>query len=173
MSSLCGYFQSSAELLSWINDVRPVNLMGTQNSFHTKSPEGDFAALHLRRGDYVGSGPFGMLGDDYYDAAIQKIDEEKILVFSDDVSAASTLIARLGDRRLKIFDDSRMTNVSLLKKMSSATSLVAANSSLSWWAGNMGKRKKKRFAPARWFRFDDSPSLPGDSWELLDPSWLD
>lgn len=173
MSSLCGYFQSSPALLSWIDSVRPIKLKELDAGLHAKRSEGEFAALHLRRGDYVGSGPYGQLGVDYYAAAIEQIDEARILVFSDDVSAALSLKSRLGDRRLEIFDDSGMTNIALLRKMSSSTSIVAANSTLSWWAGNIGMRKTKRFAPARWFRFDDSPSLPGGTWTLIDPNWLD
>lgn len=163
--SITGFFQSTPEFLSWIQLSRPIHL---KNQLETSST--NYASLHLRRGDYD-SQRFGLLGPNYYAQSLEQVHEPEVRVFSDNLKAAEQLIRELRDPRLVLVDQD-MTNVSLLNQMAGGTSLIAANSTLSWWAGNLGAKKRVRIAPSSWLRSDPTVVLPGAGWVRVACDWI-
>jgi hypothetical protein len=162
---LTGFFQNTASFLAWIQKAKPVSFRGAEPSC---TPP--YAALHVRRGDY-NSATFGHLGFRYYRDALSLVNEAEIRVFSDDPAEAMRLIAELGDKRLR-FADVGLSNIELLREMAGGSSIIGANSSLSWWAGNLGQPKRLRIAPEQWLRADPTNKLPGNGWVKLSPDWL-
>ena len=116
-------------------------------------------ALHYRAGDYVHAEGIGVLKHDYYSRALAKLESSnKVMVFSDDRDAAKSLVTSLG-----ILNRSEISNqesaIEVLFALSTAESLIASNSTLSWWA-NYFSNSTKRIAPKPFYlqdwRFDSA-----------------
>lgn len=110
-------------------------------------------ALHYRAGDYVHSDGIGVLKQDYYSRALEKLDSSiKVMVFSDDRDAAKSLIARLGiANRSEI--SSEDSAIEVLFALATAENLITSNSTLSWWA-NYFSNADTRIAPKPFYLQD-------------------
>ena len=103
-------------------------------------------ALHYRAGDYAHSDGIGILNPEYYVRALRQFDSSiRVMVFSNDIDAAKTLISNLGiGHRSKISDEKSAIRV--LFGLATAENLIASNSTLSWWA-NFFSGATKTIAP--------------------------
>ena len=140
-------------------------------------------AVHCRFGDFLALGDsFGVLGSDYFQAALDKAvrargaDESKIYVFSDDIDRARTLFQTIKCVVPVEFvspPESSSAAESLVL-MSKAGRIVIANSTYSWWAAALNKQSNKLvFAPSKWFRgLDDPNQLYPPDWINVESSWL-
>jgi len=124
--------------------------------------------VHVRRGDYEKVGIMALPGQDYYSAAVEKVQQltgvTHVVVFSDDVVAARKVVPfadqYLGPAEVRNAGD-------VLNLLSQADGLVGANSSLSWWAGFLNREPESpKIFPKEWFT--DSSVPTGD---LLFPTW--
>jgi hypothetical protein len=131
-------------------------------------------SVHVRRGDYLASAhvnTHGVLGVDYYQAAIDQIlvthRAPHFFVFSDDIEWCRTelridaphtfVVGNEGDQS---FEDMRL--------MAQCSSHIIANSSFSWWGAWLGQRTGSCvIAPRTWFA-DEALN----STYVLPPSWL-
>lgn len=140
-------------------------------------------AVHCRFGDFLALGDtFGVLGSDYYQAALDRAvpvrgdEDSKIYVFSDDIDRARTLFQSIKCAVPVEFvspPESSSAAESLVL-MSKAERIVIANSTYSWWAAALNDKSKKRvFAPSKWFRGLDDPNqiYPAD-WITVESSWV-
>ena len=116
-------------------------------------------AIHYRAGDYVLAEGIGVLKHDYYSRALARLESSyKVMVFSDDRDAAKSLVTSLG-----ILNRSEISNqesaIEVLFALATAESLIASNSTLSWWA-NYFSNSAKRIAPKPFYlqdwRFDSA-----------------
>lgn len=130
------------------------------------------AAIHVRRGDYVGHALHGTLGWEYYRRAIEILDAATdsaatYFVFSDDAAQAREL---LGDvDRVRFVDVSTSAHEDLLL-MSRCRHAIVANSSFSWWAAWLNPNPEKRVvAPSAWFAPELSRTR--DLADLIPAAW--
>jgi hypothetical protein len=128
------------------------------------------AALHVRRGDYLGHPEFlPEWFEGYYLRAMAKLLDEAdtVEVFSDDPAWCSSAFAAFRARvRIRV-PQTEFGGLGDLLAMASATRLAIANSSFSWWAARLGSRVGQAvLAPQRWFS-----SMPDLEARLYLPNW--
>lgn len=110
--------------------------------------------IHIRRGDYVGNPFYVDLSEtDYYHKAIALFPDKNFLVFSDDIEYAKSFIGIHYLSESKRFKYSEGNDeVTDLNLMASCSSVIMANSSLSWWAGFLCPNPAKTVVyPSEWF----------------------
>ena len=98
-----------------------------------------YQVAHIRRGDFllIENSGFGLLTCDWYLANLKK--DLPIVILTDDLKGAASVIECLGSNF--VFGPEKADELQALKIMSSATHLVAANSTLSWWGGRLARSK--------------------------------
>jgi hypothetical protein len=94
-------------------------------------------AVHIRRGDYVGSN-YEVCDDNYYKKAMAMFSGDK-MIFTDDPEYCKRF-------DLPIFSG---TTLEAFEAMASHHVVICSNSSFSWWASYVGKRLT--VAPKRWY----------------------
>lgn len=128
-----------------------------------------FAAMHVRRGDYAlvkeYASEFGVCSVDYYRRSMDALSPElPIIVVSDDAEWSRSTFARV-DNRIQIYDG--RNHFDDLYALSSASELVLANSTFSWWAAFLGKAHQV-IAPNPWFtNRSREKGLVIKSWTVL------
>lgn len=154
-----GYFQNwqyvesvwgviGDELNEFISNVRIPNLENFSKPI---------VVLHIRRGDYkLLSSSFGLLDVEYYRDCLNNIRSEisskpYVVIISDDVDSASQIISSLEpDQILAPKEASAWQCLALMK---SASYVVAANSTLSWWGAYLClKSGGISYIPNPWFK---------------------
>lgn len=122
----------------------------------------DKIAVHIRRGDYLKAAQFhtDLWDTDYYRNAFKLFPQEKFLVFCKDNQNSEldnadhewcieNLIPILGEE-FEMYEHT--TETEDLNAMASCRGLIAANSSFSWWAAELGNHEKVVFpSEERWF----------------------
>lgn len=105
------------------------------------------ASIHIRRTDYVTSNGYHPVQPiSYYEAGLDQIEYDKLVVFSDDVHWCKD---NLNFNNMVFAEDN--TNIQDLHLMSMCQHNVIANSSFSWWAAWLNKNpNKKIIAPEKW-----------------------
>lgn len=104
-------------------------------------------AFHIRRGDYIHLNHiFGVCGTNYFKRMFEKFKDKQINVFTDQK-----------DFVLKEFDGHDYNLVTFRNElnefafMSTHDNIVCSNSSFSWWASLVGKKKESVYVPSKWF----------------------
>ena len=179
-SVLIGYFQSYKylELLEsllgralcikpQLMTIKYVNLL---KEIYDSNP----IAIHIRRGDYVGNKTTGLLSKEYYRNGLEIINYARrpVWVFSDDINLARQKLEGLIGAKWQFADLNKFENVpEVFYAMSQFSDLVIANSTFSWWAATLNK-KKTVVTPSKWFLNGDDPEyiLPPD-WIKITPNW--
>ena len=111
-----------------------------------------YVAIHVRRGDYVGSDFHTNLTDtDYYDRAIELFHGKQFVVFSDDPEWCKQ---RFDDEtKFQIVEGN--DEIEDFNMMASCENMIIANSSFSWWAAYVNPNWNKRIIAPReetWYR---------------------
>lgn len=188
---LSGYWQSEKYFLRIADSIRTqytpaLPLDKKNNALQSEMAGVNSIAVHIRRGDYTWTGNsfFGVMGRDYYDAAIARIKEAvpepKFYFFSDDpewcrqnfqVPDAEFISHNSGDSSFKD-----------LLLMSACRHNIIANSTFSWWGAWLNRYpEKKVIAPSKWFglnyltkkepvyasRYYNTKDLIPGSWERI------
>ena len=128
-------------------------------------------AVHVRRGDYKNLTCYGLLSNDYYEAAIahikEKIGDCIVVIFSDEIDKISE---EYKGKASILFNDLGMTPIEVLGYMASCDHFITANSSFSWWAAYLGRNPSKIVVtPKRWFRDrEKTPDLIPERWVEID-----
>ena len=130
--------------------------------------------VHLRLGDYKNEPTFGLLSRRYYEKAIlhaQELSEfGAIWVFSDEIEAARKVInfhIEIPIRFIEGLGESASTNFDAMRL---GHGFVIANSSFSWWAARLSKKRKCLvIAPKPWFLgVKDDETLIPSSWMQIE-----
>ena len=179
---LRGYFQSYiyAESLRGIyqdsisNCLR--NLPSSMGLNHTSAARP--VSLHMRRGDYEKlKTTFGVLDFEYYQNALEELDTleeiEEIVVFSDNVSKAKSILSRSRYSKFMNFQlASGLGEIDSLAAMSICSRHIIANSTFSWWGAFLTEGHRNIIAPDKWFRNGEDPyKLIPDSWTQIESKW--
>ena len=142
----------------------------------------DPVMIHVRRGDYRQNSQWGLLGADYYRDALEAVGydwQRQIWVFSDEPATALELIGEVvpSQNLTPIVPPRRSPAAESLVLMSRASTLITANSTMSWWAAQMGGMVVAAPVPFHPLRSADSgltPLSPGptfQNWFNVPVSW--
>lgn len=135
-----------------------------------ESMGGEFASLHIRRGDYVDKPGFHtVLPLSYYEEALKLVSISlPVAVFTNDKDwARSQPLFKNPQMRIIDYDDYGRD----LALMSLAYDAIIANSSFSWWGAWLAGARSV-IAPSDWFgprlkRKHQSSDICPDSWKLI------
>jgi len=121
-------------------------------------------SIHVRRTDYLTSGGFHPIQPiEYYKNALNYIDYEGILVFSDDLEWCKN---NLDFPKMQIVEGN--SNIEDMWIMSMCDNNIIANSSFSWWGAWLNKnRQKKVVVPRNWFRDYSNSSIYNKDWIVI------
>lgn len=112
--------------------------------------------IHVRRGDYVGNKKHEVVGRDYYDNAIEKMERltkiDNIYVFSDDIKWCEENMKFEFPTTFVGEEYAGENAEGHLVLMSACNNFIIPNSSFSWWAAWLSDYKDKIvIAPKQWF----------------------
>lgn len=161
---LVGYFQSWKYFEHCQDEIK--GFFTPKNPYSMLS---NTTGIHVRRGDYVGiQHCHPCLNKEYYEQAMQLIQSDKYIVFSDDIEYCKRIFT--GDN--VTFSTGR-SNVDDLNLLAACEHQIIANSSFSWWGAYLNPNPNKIVVSPngpshRWF----GPSLPHDLKDLVPHSWL-
>jgi len=172
--ALVGYFQSYVwpeSVRSKLQSLRLVKEGPDLKSLRIEANVISPVVVHIRRGDYETQATFGLLGENYYRKAIEKIDffyaDNPIWVFSDEVSEAKKILAWLPQERLKYISDVDGQSAASLMAMRLGCAYVIANSTFSWWGAFLSEKEAPLVvAPDPWFTGQSEPSM------MIPTHWL-
>ena len=121
-------------------------------------------AIHVRRGDYLLKPNFHPVCDmDYYNKAIEIINDDKYIIISDDIEWCKENF--LGDK----FIFSPFTNeIDDLYLLINCDNHIIANSSFSWWGAYLCEKENKVVSPKTWF----GPDGPQDTQDIYINNWI-
>lgn len=129
----------------------------------------DIVAVHVRRGDYLGSERFCVLGETYFRNAMAHFGNGcNFLVFTDDLGWCREHLrgdnVEIAGQRDSVHD---------LTLMSKCTHNIISNSTFSWWAAWLNDNPGKQVvAPRPWFdpdyRTDDEHDVIPEGWTVID-----
>jgi hypothetical protein len=169
---LIGYFQSWIYAETLINSCNnhKLELKTTTRNFLDSMiliPRTNWRLVHVRLGDYLTNGDFGLLSPMYFIKQIELQNRDQsmpTLVFTNDKHKLKKLYPSLSEHTSE--SDENLSSAELLKLCSFASNFVISNSTFSWWAAYIsGHGGINVIAPEPWFRYANSPT------ELMPPHW--
>ena len=179
-----GYFQSyrylaensiAAEQFSKIRlKQQPQEVLFWVKRIETDQP----IVVHIRLGDYLIETNFGLIGKEYYSAALKILDAEgpnqNIWVFSDDIHMAREKFGEIFHDSTFWFNDHNLTPAQTLEIMRHGKRFVIANSTFSWWAAYLSYDSSGPvIAPSKWFKSLTTPkAIIPESWIQIDPDFF-
>lgn len=170
---IIGYFQSwkyARTLIDSCNN-RKLELASKTSNFSeaiTRIPDTNWRLVHIRLGDYLSNGDFGLLSPAYFNQQIELQNKEQsmqTLVFTNDKEKLAEMNPFLAKYASNL--DEGLSSAELLVLCSYATNFIISNSTFSWWAAYIsGHGGINVVAPQPWFRYTNSPM------ELAPPHWV-
>lgn len=178
-TTLFGYFQSPAyfdqvagEIAGLFDDAR---LTEAERSFVGRAEADERLTAHLRRGDYLLPGVaahHGIASAGYAIRGLRLLRRltgiEEVRVFSD---SPEVVAEELGDdAHLDIVDPASAGPVATVRAMAAGRAMLMSNSSFSWWAAFLMRRRRPDaplVAPRPWLASDPSLDLVGADWITL------
>lgn len=159
--NLQGYFQSEKFFAHCKDEIKQL--------FSFRNPptrQEGYVSIHVRRGDYVNNAFYTALPCAYYMKALEKLNGQRVLVFSDDIAWCKR---EFTGNEFEFSEGER--DVDDLAIMAACDDHVIANSSFSWWAAYLGRNDQRRVvAPNLWFgeAYPDDPTAP----DLIPVEWM-
>ena len=172
--TLRGYFQSERYFKRHAELIRSELEISSSKALELRAiyGSGPVAALHFRKGDYVGNSSFGECGETYYRNGMNFLraiyPDIKFIAFTDDRNwfLSETSISE----EVILASGPNLTDLDEFSLMQSCDHFVIANSSFSWWAAWLSNNaSKKVIAPKPWFddqKYDVSTMTPVDWYEF-------
>lgn len=145
---LSGYFQSLKYFEEYAEEFKTLLNFDKYSEINLEGLLSLDVVAHIRRGDYIRHQAVHYVCDtDYFKKAFALFPDRRIAVVSDSID---DVIREFGSEltlNYLVGDD----EVKTLYIMSQYDNLIASNSSFSWWASFLGKKKDKIIVPDRWF----------------------
>lgn len=132
--------------------------------------------LHIRGGDYVqdesNASAFGLLSPKYYLQVLERIGSQHLTVTTDDMEWLDRFRNQISFNL--VLNPNEYEDWEVLACAMSAKIFIAANSSLSWWAGFLaGASGARVIIPSPWFKRDISSTVRSyPTFELSRSDWL-
>ncbi len=168
-----GYFQSFYWVLNkdTLQKMRQMELIDNSEITKLLNQKNGVEALcvHIRLGDYRNEPDFGILSENYYEEALERVFREReyqeIWLFSDEPEQA---IGKIPHKyREKVWVVPTLSAAETLELMRQGQGYVIANSSFSWWGAMLSKSLSPTVvAPKKWFKNLRDPA------HLIPPSWI-
>lgn len=174
-----GYFQNYRYFKDILSELRKVfcfnGILNPEDETLLTEIQNTYSvAIHVRRGDYAGTG-FELCSLNYFKKAvtlIPRLKEAQFYVFSDDKDYIKKNFSFLDDY---VFCDHGSENCNIdLYLMSQCRCNIISNSTFGLWGALLNNNNEKVIAPKYWFKNSTSlcqMDLPND-WEILDNSKL-
>jgi hypothetical protein len=108
----------------------------------------EIVALHIRLGDYLKfKNIYGTTSSDYYKKVLssQEIKGKEIWLFSDEPDSAVKVLAGLANIDRVITSEDSLSSAETIVLISHAKTIVASNSTFSWWAGYISQNSQVFF----------------------------
>jgi hypothetical protein len=172
---MIGYYQScnwteSSAVLAEMEKIQSIEKSIEFTKLERRAQDEKPLIVHLRLGDYKNEPSFGLLSRRYYEKAILLAQElyefGAIWVFSDEIETARKIINfqyEIPIRFIEGLGESASTNFDAMRL---GHGFVIANSSFSWWAARLSKKRTCLvIAPKPWFLgVKDDETLIPSSW---------
>ncbi len=162
------YFIDAADLVRQKFTFQPLQ-DDINKAVMDKIQNNNSVSLHIRRGDYLNAGIGASLNMDYYNKAIEHINNTIsspfYFVFSDDIEWAKENIK---EERVEFIGWNKDSNSYIdMQLMSNCKHNIIANSSFSWWGAWLNSNKEKKVvAPQQWM-----PHLANGS-DIIPKEWI-
>jgi hypothetical protein len=177
-----GYWQSERYFSGWrtglLEEFRPRNPPRGENArLEALIGENDSVCVHVRRGDFANDPRtrdfHGLCGPEYYREALSRIRDSDghpaFFVFSDDLDWARSNLPLRCQEAVFVGHNGPELPWEDLRLMSLCRRFILANSSFSWWAAWLCRRRDREvLAPRAWF----SPASGLDTRDLCPPDWV-
>jgi len=151
--SMFGYWQSEKYFKENENIIREELDMGDETRYNIEKHYNwlgseDTVSIHIRRTDYITSSEYHPVQPiSYYNQALDLVDHDKILVFSDDIEWCKNT---LPFNKMEFAETN--SDIEDLYLMSQCNNNIIANSSFSWWGAWLNQNQNKKVvAPLNWF----------------------
>jgi hypothetical protein len=143
--ALNGYFQSLKYFEDYVEEFkRLINLPDIQHNYKLNDKN---VAFHIRRGDYLTySNIHGVCNTKYFNELFEMFQGYQINVFSD---SPNYVLNEFDEWDFKLIQTS--SEIIDLTLISQHDNVVCSNSSFSWWASLLGKKKERIIVPSKWF----------------------
>jgi hypothetical protein len=138
--------------------------------------EREFAAFHIRRGDYTQSTNrnSGILSVEYFQKVYKLLPAGiELLIFTDSPNKVSAELSKM-EKKFRIVNPPINSDpVESLILMAQASHIAISNSTYSWWAATLASEETVIFAPTKWFELRDDPVdlIPND-WIKVHSEWV-
>jgi hypothetical protein len=166
---LSGYFQSEKYFHRYRDEVRdlfvfPDPALAAAADFLARDPRPP-VGIHVRLGDYLKKPGRNLCTPSYFRRALSRFSKKqyRFVLCSDDPAQAQSLI---DCDEVEVF--SGTDDLSEMALLSLCPRLVLSNSTFSWWACFLGRKKEMVLAPDRWLIRNSRPT----AFDIYLPEWI-
>lgn len=152
--SLHGYFQSLKYFEDCVEEFK--SILSIQHITTDLINDRD-VAFHIRRGDYINYSHIYGIGDKYFNDRFEEFRGCNINVFTDSPEIVLREFEKYDFRLIQT--KSEITDLTLI---SQHDNVVCSNSSFSWWASLLGKKKNQIIVPDIWMNGQDCSDIYRD-----------
>lgn len=146
---LSGYFQSDKYFSEYADEFKSLLNFEKYLGIDVKNFGPMKVAAHVRRSDFLQHVNVHYVCDtDYFTSAFSTFSENVIDIYSDSIPYVMDEFKYTQNLRYVSAAD----EVRTLYMLSQYDNLIASNSSFSWWASFLGKKKDKIMVPDQWFK---------------------
>ena len=139
-----GYFQSLKYFEGYQEDFKDLLILPNVDRSCIKPKN---VAFHIRRGDYLQFKNIHYVCDtEYFNKCFEMFEDYQINVFTD---SPEYVLEEFKHQEFNLIQTTSELND--LTLMSLHDNMVISNSSFSWWASFLGKKKERIISPSKWF----------------------
>jgi hypothetical protein len=170
-----GYFQSSIwapGLRESLNEtVSLKNYPNEMTKYRELAKIENPLVVHVRLGDYLAEGGFGIPSQRYYANAIDQMTSSrnfgKIWLFSDEPKKAIGMMPEKLPLEIRVIDEKTFSSAETMEVFRMGVGYVIANSTFSWWGAYLSYSLNPYVIyPEPWFRAVEPPDkLTPEAWE--------
>jgi hypothetical protein len=133
---LDGYFQSEKYWIEYIDDVKELFSLGSENISYHKA-----VCISVRLGDYVNNPNYAQIDKEYYISAYRKyFNGHPIMMFSDDIELCKIIFHDFDDGNILYVQETNPYEQ--LRMASWCNDFIISNSTFSWWMAYLGENIK-------------------------------
>jgi hypothetical protein len=172
-----GYFQSSIwapGLCDTLNETVSLKKLSPEiTNYKELAKNENPLVVHVRLGDYLAEGGFGIPSHRYYAKAIAEMISSgtfgKIWLFSDEPKKAIKILPENLPVEVRVISEDNFSSAETMEVLRMGAGYVIANSTFSWWGAYLSYSLSPRVIyPRPWFRSVDPPNeLTPEAWEGL------
>ncbi len=113
-------------------------------------------AIHVRGGDFLNDSHAVILSENYYLKSVKyfmnNLNDPKFYVFTNDIIYSKKILKNLNIKNLKFINKYRLKDYEEFEYLRNFSNYIISNSTFSWTASLISKKKKKICAPKMWYK---------------------